>query len=268
MTLRIILAIVILLLTACVPKNNYLNPNVTEPGFNQIQVVLDYVHFVDGIDELLDYDVVKNQQRIKQLKRQIEALLKDKSYEVKWAMVSSGVGLHPDMAFAYYWDGEQQAEIHYPPFYTESPYPFEIQDQLMASLMDAQRVALTPASKQNHRYLQRIRLIPIDGFHSKEDINQTDAPGILLIRVLAPRASLMKILGSGVVSVGISSGSVRGSHVGIGLPLTSGNQSVSTAVLFDNQNGQLLWKNQRNSDLSRLDQVSVDYFFKDFPVKP
>lgn len=233
--------------------------------------MLDYVYFVDGIDDLMDYDADKNQQRINHIKQQLLQVLKSKAFSVDWTVISSGVGLHPDMAFAYYRDGERQPEVIYPPFLFDSPYPYVVQDQLIDSFMNAQRIALTPVSKDNQRYLQRVRAKTIDfrPFNIPSDIEGegTKSLGILYLRVLAPRTSLLKTLGSGVISVGVSSGSVRGSHVGIGLPLTSGDKSLTTAVLFDNKNGQILWKNQRSGDLSRLSDDGLVHFFKDFPVK-
>lgn len=254
-------------LSACGTKNSYLNPNIEEPGFKRIAVVLDYVYFVDGIDTVMDYDADKNQTQINRLKEDIGQILKGKNYAVEWALVTSGVGLHPDMPFAQYQNGERQVDIIYPPFYIDSPYPYDVQDQLMVSFMDAQRVALTPASKNNQNYLQRLRLKTVDLGQSMSAPSSANPPGILHVRVLAPRTSFLKTLSSGSVSVGISSGSVRGSHVGIGLPLTSGNQSLTTAVLFDNENGRVVWKNQRNGDLSRLRDDGVRQFFNNFPVK-
>lgn len=255
-----------MLLVACTSKRSYLNPISSEPEFNRIVVALDYVHFVDGLNELMDYDSEKNQVQIESLKLQITNVLKEKYYDVEWALVTSGVGLHPDMAFTHVRDGQRHNEILYPPFYIQSSYPFPIQDQLMASFMDAQRIALTPATKDNQNYLQRVHLKSIN-FQSLMT-PATDSVGVLHIRVLVPQVSFLKKLGSGVVSVGISSGSVSGGHVGIGLPLTAGNQPLSTAVLFDNKNGRLLWKNQRNGDISRLQDDGIRYFFKALPVKP
>ncbi|MCX7544921.1 hypothetical protein [Marinicella gelatinilytica] len=266
---RIIIGLTMMvMLSACGPKSSYLNPDIEKPGFNRIAVVLDYVYFVDGVDHVMDYDANKNQTQIRRLKEDIEHMLKAKNFAVEWALVTSGVGLHPDMPFAHYQDGERQVDIIYPPFYIDSHYPFDVQDQLMASFMDAQRVALTSASKNNQHYLQRLRLKTIDLRQSMSAPNIANPAGILHVRVLAPRTSFLKTLGSGSVSVGISTGSVRGSHVGIGLPLTSGNKSLTTAVLFDNGNGRVVWKNQRNGDLSRLSNDATRQFFKNFPFKP
>lgn len=269
---KIVLLLMVCLLSACAPKTRFLNPELSEPSFTHIEIMVDYVHFVDGIDNLMDYDADKNQQRINHIKEQLSQVLTSKEFSVDWALLSSGVGLHPDMAFAYYRDGERQPEVIYPPFLIESPYPYIVQYQLIDSFMDAQRVALTPVSKENQRYLQRVRAKTIDFRPLKNpsgiENESTKSLGVLYLRVLAPRTSFLKTLGSGVISVGVSSGSVRGSHVGIGLPLTSGDKSLTTAVLFDNTNGQIVWKNQRAGDISRLSNDGFIHFFKDFPVRP
>ncbi len=275
MNSKIITALLLVMLfSACAPKYNYINTNALVSKFDRIVVVIDYVHFVDGVSELMNYDLIKNQRQIAKLQIILSNLLSKntENHPVDFAVISSGVGFNPDRPFAYYRDGELQTDLIYPPFFIDSPYPLIIQDQLLSSLMEAQRIALTPTSKDNQKYLQRVRITPVDlnepTMYSQIDRSTTEPSAILHIRVVAPRVSFLKTLGSSVVSVGVSSGNVHGNHVGIGLPLTSGAKSLTTALLYDNENGQVLWKNQRSGDLSRLSHEAISHFFKDFPVKP
>lgn len=266
--------LIIILCSACAPKYSYIDRNTPVGKFDRIAVVIDYVNFMDGIGELMDYDVLKNKAQIAKIKSIIKKTLSrnDSGNHLDFVLFSSGVGFNPDMPFESYHDGERQTDLIYPPFFIDSYYPPIVQDQLLNSLMEAQRIALTPASKANQNYLQRVRITPINfnehNRYSQKENSPRETTAILHIRVIVPRVSFLKTLGSSVVSVGISSGSVRGSHVGIGLPLTSGNKSQTTALLYDNETGQVLWKNQRSSDLSQLDHEAVMHFFKDFTTAP
>jgi len=268
----LIIAVITILLSACASKYKFINTHAPAAQFDRIMVVIDYVGFVDGVGELLNYDVSKTKQKITKLQRSLanELSITDEISAIDFAVISSGVGFNPDRPFALYKDGELQTELIYPPFFIDSNYPLNIQDQLLSSLMEAQRIALTPASKDNRNYLHRVRMTTVNFNELKNNPqvnNMADkSTAILHVRVVAPRVSFMKTLGSSVVSVGISSGSVRGSHVGIGLPLTAGAKLLSTALLYDNQTGQVLWKNYRTADLSQLNADAISHFFKGFPL--
>ena len=72
----------------------------------------------------------------------------------------------------------------------------------------------------------------------------------------------MKAMGVSLLSVGLSVGASGGAYFAIATPT---GMPHSTALLFDNQTGEVIWKNQVAGDLSRFGDQSKKRFFKTLP---
>lgn len=268
---RIVCLLLTFLLVACAPTYNYRPDNTPETNFDRILVVLDYTQFVDDVGEVLDYNMTDNKQRADVLQADIRRVLSDKGYadHVEFAVLSSGLGFNPEWGFEHYQDNELMEELIYPPFYIQSPYPVAVQDELIESFMDAQRIAATSVSEDTHDYLNRVRLLPINllAMQAAEQVDdETNHPvAVLHVRVLVPRISFVKAMGVSVISAGLTLGATSGAYIGVAVPM---GRAHSTALLFDNNSGELVWKNFTLGDLTRQSDKGHDQFFKNFPIKP
>src|SRR5690554_2942627 len=94
----LIIAVITILLSACASKYKFINTHVPAAQFDRIMVVIDYVGFVDGVGELLNYDVSKTKQKITKLQRSLanELSITDEISAIDFAVISSGVGFNPD----------------------------------------------------------------------------------------------------------------------------------------------------------------------------
>jgi hypothetical protein len=264
-----VLIFLIVFLTACAPKFNYLNPQTTEPAFDHILVVFDYLHLVDDVGELLDYPAEKNQQQLEKLKDVIESVLTKKGFKgtIDFALVSSGLGLNPETGYEHYIDGQLAEELIYPPFYMASPYDPSFQRQLIQSFADAQRVAFVPVSKKNQSFYDDLRMNAL-GFYALDEhmypnLAADSAVGVLHIRAVMPRVSFMKAMGVSLLSAGLTAGATGGAYIGVATPM---GVPHSTGLLFDNRTGEVVWKNQTGGDLSRAGEQTKERFFKEMPL--
>jgi hypothetical protein len=269
MRYRLILTLILaVFLTACAPKFNYVSTKVEQPAYDQILVVFDYLHVVDDVGKLLDYPADKNMDQINLLKTQIESALRAKGFkgDIDFALISSGLGLNPELGFEHYVDGDLQEQLIYPPFYLESPYHEAFQYQLIQSFADAQSVSFVPVSKENTDYFNDLRMIPLTFADSEEYLSpQLDdkiSTAVLHIRAVWPRVSFMKAMGVSLLSVGLTAGVSGGAYVGIATPV---GMPHSTGLLFDNATGEVIWKNQISGDLSKFGKQTKAKFFKDLP---
>lgn len=267
--MRIKLSVLLVIcLTACAPKYNYLNSRTVEPSFDHILVVFDYLHVVDDVGKLLDYPADKNKQQIRQLKEVIESTLSEKGFQgsVDFALISSGLGLNPETGFEHYIGGKLQEELIYPPFHLESPYYEDFQFQLIESFADAQSIAFVPVSKKNLGYFDDLRMYSLDLLASQDpfypEVTGDLSVGVLHIRAVVPKVSFMKAMGVSLLSVGLTAGATGGAYVGISTPV---GVAHSTGLLFDNNTGEVIWKNQSAGDLSRFGPQAKARFFKDLP---
>ena len=264
----LLLVTLVFFLSACAPKYNYLNPQVSEPKFDHILVVVDYLHVVDDVGELLDYPEEKNQQQIHQLRTVVQSVLAGKGFQgtIDFALVSSGLGLNPEQGFEHYRNGQLNEALLYPPFYIESPYHESFQYQLIGSFAEAQNIAFVPVSNKTTDYYADLRMNSLD-FNAAEayltpQLNPAASVGVLHIRAVWPRVSFVKAMGVSLLTAGLTAGATSGAYVGIATPM---GVPHSTAVLFDNQTGEVVWKNQVNGDVSQYGEQSRARFFKAFP---
>lgn len=264
-----LLILLVIFLSACAPKYNYVNSNNPQPEFDHITVVFDYLHFVDDVGKLFDYPEEKNQQQIKALKAVIETALLDKGFNgtIDFALISSGLGLNPENGFEHYVAGQLQTELLYPPFYFQSTYDELFQDQLIQSFASAQNIAFVPVSKKNQNYYANLRMESLQFVESEQllspDFRFGERVGVLHIRAVLPKVSFMKAMGVSVLTVGLTAGATGGAYIGFATPV---GVSHSTGLLFDNQTGEVVWKNQAAGDLSRFGEQSKTRFFKELPA--
>ena len=268
---RALLVTMVMVLAACAPKYSY-RPAEPAPNFDRLLVVLDFTQFVDDVGEVFDYNMTDNKTRAEVLQTDISRVLQDKGYsgQFEFAMLASGLGLNPEWGFEHYQDNELLDELIYPPFYLISPFPGTVQDELLRSYIDAQRIAATDVSEDTLSYFKRVRLTPVNlrSASADEDDAETDVHemvAILHVRVLVPRISFVKAMGMSVVSAGLTLGATGGAFIGVAVPM---GRPHSTALLFSNETGEVLWKNFSLGDLTRNSDSGLDKFFKDFPVKP
>jgi len=144
-----------------------------------------------------------------------------------------------------------------------------VEDELIDSFLDAQRIAATSVSADTHDYLNRVRLLPVNllAIQAAEQVgDETNHPvAVLQVRGLVPRISFVKAMGVSVISAGLTLGATSGAYIGVAVPM---GRAHSTALLFDNNSGELVWKNFTLGDLTRQSDKGHDQFFKSFPVKP
>ena len=264
----LLLILTLVVLSACAPKFNYRNPQPNQPSFDHIIVVYDYLHVVDDVGKLLDYPADINQQQIDQLKHVIETVLVQKGFSgsIDFALISSGLGLNPDTGYEHYIGGQLNADLIYPPFYFESPYHETFQNQLMGSFADAQSVAFVPVSKKTTDFYADLRMNSLN-FDAAEDglyprLDTGSSVGVLHVRAVMPRVSFMKAMGVSLLTVGLTAGATGGAYIGIATPM---GVPHSTGLLFDNQTGEVIWKNQAAGDVSRFGKQSKARFFKELP---
>lgn len=256
------------LLTACAPKFNYVSTKPDYPVYDQVLVVFDYLHVVDDVGKLLDYPADKNMDQIDLLKTKIESALRTKGFNghIDFSLMSSGLGLNPEMGFEHYVDGDLQEQLVYPPFYLESPYHEAFQFQLIQSFADAQSVSFVPVSKENKDYFNDLRMNPLTLAASEEYLSPRLDDGIstavLHVRAVWPRVSFMKAMGVSLLSVGLTAGATGGAYIGIATPA---GMPHSTGLMFDNTTGEVIWKNQTPGDLSKFGKQATARFFKDLP---
>ena len=261
--------ILIVVLTACAPKYNYLNQSTPEPAYDHILVMVDYLHLVDDVGKLLDYPADLNQAQLVKLQNFIESTVRAKGFsgQLDFAVVSSGIGINPDMAFEHYVGGKKREELIYPPMHLEAPYHEALEYQLIQSFAHAQQIALTQVAKPTTSYfadlkMHTIRLTaPADW--SWPDIETDDKVAIMHVRAVYPRVSFVKAMGVSLLSAGLSAGATGGGYVAVSTPM---GVPHSTALLLDNQTGQVVWKNHSTGDMSRFGPQSKKKFFKDFPA--
>ncbi|MGJ8664594.1 MAG: hypothetical protein ACSHWU_13135 [Marinicella sp.] len=264
-----ILMLLVVFISACAPKYNYLNNNSAESSYDHILVVFDYLHFVDDVGKLMDYPADINQTYSNHLKKTIQSILRKKEHsgQIDFVLTSSGLGLNPEIGFEHYHEGQLKDALIYPPFYLSSAFPIEIQDQLIQSFADAQNIAFTPVSTKNEAYFNELFMSPIDlslpeGWPTAE-IDPNSSVAVLHVRAVFPRVSFMKAMGVSLLSAGVSAGISGGAYVSVATPT---GMPYSTALLYDNNTGIVVWKNQMNGDLSRLGEQSKKRFFKQFPL--
>ncbi len=265
----LLLVLLTVLLAACAPKYHYQNLATAEPEFEHILVVFDYLHFVDDVGKLMDYHEDKNQLQIEALKSVITNTLSANGFQgtVDFALISSGLGLNPENGFEHYIDGDLSETLIYPPFYLESNHHESFQHQLMASFADAQSVAFVPVSKKTQGFYADLRMNTLSFAGTDEypdrKLNSQSRVGVLHIRAVLPKISFMKAMGVSLLTVGLTAGATGGAYIGIATPV---GVPHSTGLLFDNQTGEVLWKNQTAGDLSRFGDQASARFFKQFPA--
>lgn len=263
-----LLVMLVIFLTACAPKFNYHNAQ-SAPSFDYILVVFDYLHMVDDVGKLFDYPEDINQQQIDQLRQTIKSQLLEKGFsgQVEFALVSSGLGLNPEHGFEHYIDGKKQEVLIYPPFYIESPYHESFQNQMIQSFADAQQIAFVPVSEKTTKYYADLRMTPLSFYAAEEylapEVGASSSVGVLHIRAVMPRISFMKAMGVSLLSAGLTAGATGGAYIGVATPVAVPH---STGLLFDNQSGEVIWKNQAAGDISRYGQQSKARFFKELPA--
>lgn len=253
---------VLLLLVACVPKYQFTHPERSSQPISHIDVILDFVSYVDDVGDLMDYDEVHNQAALLALKEKIKSMLVTKGYDsVAFISVSSGATLHPDIDFELYANRQFQNQLINPPFYMMAEgIDVDAQDRLLATMRQFQSPAMVPVKDNTHRYLHRLTMSPRMYHHDwlKSDSNAA----VLFVQVSHPRVSLVKSLGvsvaAGVTSSGLSGGSVVATVVPYGAP-------HSQALLFDWESGGLIWKNHSQGLLNRMTAATLARYFSDFP---
>lgn len=262
----------VLVLSACAPKYSYRPDDLPPESIDRLLVVLDFTQFVDDVGEVFDYNMTDNQKRAAVLQADISRVLQDKGYSgrFEFALLASGLGFNPEWGFEYYQNNELLEDLIYPPFYLTSSYPGAVQDELIHSYIEAQRIATTDVSEDTLNYLNRVRLTPVNLWPTSEDAiveehNFRDKVAILHVRVLVPRVSFVKAMGMSVVTAGLTLGATSGAFIGVAVPM---GRPHSTALLFSNETGKVMWKNYTLGDLTRSSDNGLNNFFKDFPVTP
>jgi hypothetical protein len=261
--------LLIVVLSACAPKYHYVSERQNQPAFDHIIVVFDYLHMVDDVGKLMDYPADINQQQLLELEALIETTLRTHGFtgSIDFALISSGLGLNPEMGFEHYLAGKKQEELIYPPFHLSSPHHPEFQQQLIQSFADAQQVAFTPVSKDSTGYFAELRMNSLDLNTPESWPVQHPGPevavAVLHIRAVYPRVSFMKSMGVSLLTAGLTAGVSGGAYVSVATPT---GVPHSTALLFDNQSGEVIWKNQIPGDLSRFGEQGQKRFFKALPA--
>ena len=262
----------VLVISACAPKYSYRPADRPPVNIDRLLVVLDFTQFVDDVGEVFDYSMTDNRKRMEVLQSDITRVLQDKGYsgQIEFAMLASGLGFNPEWGFEHYQNNELLDDLIYPPFYIHSPFSVDVQDELIRSYIDAQRIATTSVSEDTQSYLKRVRLTPINLTPPSDDMRSVkfdfyESVAVMHVRVLVPRVSFVKAMGMSVVTAGLTLGATSGAYIGVAVPM---GRPHSTALLFSNESGEVLWKNFTLGDITRSSDNGVNQFFKDFPVKP
>ena len=260
-----LLLIFSIILTACAPKQKYVREDQPIPLFDEIWVVAEYLHFIDDVGKAFDYPYNINQERLEDVKQKALDLLRDKGFrgDIKIAIVSSGMGLDPEMAFEHYIDRKLQDALINPPFYLESDLDEALKVQFMQSFAEAQSIAVTGYTSKTLDAFKANRLTPIRfPDEAMADQPEEKSIGILHIRAVAPRVSFVKSIGVSLLTAGVSGGVSGGSYVVVATPY---GVKHSTGLLFDNLTGEIIWKNMYLHDASRRDRWSNSDFGRSFP---
>ncbi|WP_154222006.1 hypothetical protein [Marinicella rhabdoformis] len=262
-TILFLLLPVLMLLSACAPKYQYVNPVTSEASIDRIYVVMDYVEFVDDVGKLYNYDLPLNREKLAGLQETLSLVLNQKGYEaVYFVSKSSGYLLNADFDFELYHNKKNQKQLISPPFLIESQFiSAEEQDALLNTLSQFQGHGMVSVKEDNMGYLNRLQMMPVALEHELSDTAQWSA--VLFVQVTRPRVSFGKGFGMALMSTAISVGASGGS---VYTTITPYGVAVSNSLLFDMQSGQLLWKNYHQSSVEAMQTQSLKNYFKHFPV--
>ena len=262
-TILFVLLPVLVLLSACAPKYQYVSPEMPAQGFKRIYVVMDYVEFVDDVGALFDYDLTLNHERLAGLEQTLSGVLKQKGYEaVYFISKSSGVGLNSGVDFELYEGKKYQEKLVSPPFLIEAQHiTVEEQDQLLTVFNQFQTQAMVPVKEENMKYLNRIQMAPVS--FSDQAMDSDIPAAVLFVQVIKPRVSFAKGFGMALASTALSVGASGGAFYTTVVPH---GVSYSNTLLFDMLSGELLWKNHHQSSIEMMGSQSLKQYFESFPV--
>lgn len=247
----------------CVPKYQFVHQDRLSVPIQHIDVVMDFVTYVDDVGEWMDYDEAHNQLALDALKDRIHAVLTAKGYDsIAFISLSSGATLHPELDFELYVDRVFQEQLISPPFYMVAEgIGIDAQDRLLATMKQFQSPAMVPVGEKTQKYLHRLTMTP--QLYDRELSVRHSGGAVLFVQVSHPRVSLVKSVGVSMVSTVSSHGISGGALITTSLPY---GKPHSQSLLFDWNSGGLIWKNHSQGLLNTMSSASLGRYFSEFPM--